>query len=101
MTYIVIEKSESFLYQLEEILKKFDIKGSEVNIEIHKLMGDPDNPHKRYSNKLYTDLILTFENKGINIQIFFGKDRVIFSIVTTKDKQKKISNIMFEYCDFK
>ena len=99
---VIIEKNELFLTKARDFLKKLGFKESDVSMDLMTLMGDPeDNYSKRpYSSKLYQDKYFYFVNKEYKVEIFFGKNRIIVSIFAKKNKQDKLSKMIFEFCKF-
>ncbi|MEA3329412.1 MAG: hypothetical protein U9Q06_01585 [Nanoarchaeota archaeon] len=97
-----IEKDESFLKHFRNFLHKLGFKQGETAIELLKLLGDLDDNYsaRKYSDKLYQDKFFYFENKDFKIDLFFGKEIIIVSIFTLLDNQKKIMNLILEFCDF-
>lgn len=98
----VIGKNKLAIPKLRDFLIKLGFKEFDVSLDLMTLMGEPgDNYSKRpYSSKLYQDKYFYFENKEYKTDVFFGKNRIIVSIFTKKDQQKKLSKLIFEFCEF-
>ena len=95
-----IEKDESFLEYFREFLHALGFKKHETAGRLLGLLGDSDDNYsaKKYSSKLYQDKYFYFENEKFKINVFFGKERVIVSIFTSQDSQKKISKLIMKFC---
>ena len=98
----IIGKNKLAITKLRDFLIKLGFNEFDVSLDLMTLMGEPENKYSKrpYSSKLYQDKYFYFENKEYKTDIFFGKNKVIVSIFTKKDKQKKLAKLILEFCEF-
>lgn len=98
----IIEKKKIFLDNFVKFLEALNFDRISIVTELFKLMGSSDDNYsaKKYSNKLYEDEFFYFENKKYKVDLFFGKNKIILSIFTSSDDQKKITQLIMNFCKF-
>jgi len=97
-----IEKDEGFLKSFGDFLFGLGFDKMKIVRELFRPLGDFENNYskKKYSDDLYQDEYFYFENKEFDVDIFFGKDKIIVSIFTRVDYQQKIMDEILKFCYF-
>jgi hypothetical protein len=95
-----IEKNKIFLEKFREVLHKLGFQKYITAQELLKLLGDSDNNYsvKKYSSNLYQDQYFHFKNKEFKIDVFFGKEKIIVSVITSLNNQNKIVKLIMGFC---
>jgi hypothetical protein len=63
--------------------------------------GDTGKASIKYSNTLYDDKFFALQKGQFTVQVFFGKKKVLISILTAEDAQEQLKEKMLRFAEYK
>lgn len=96
--FLIAEKNKDFF----EWLGKVMYNSFEAMPDVVTYLDDEDNYEKEKKKKIenYTDWHESFEAEGARIDIFYGKEKVFITVITSLKNREKLMGNLEKYSEF-